>query len=89
MLCPPAGFGTPADPPHRGSATIVYIMSNQVSHRLGSQGRRISVYSVITVLITLIVGLYIFLELNFVIGFLIVMLGALIYYTRKRIEGVG
>jgi len=56
---------------------------------LGSQGRRVSIYSVIMVLITLIVGLYIFLELNFVIGFIIVMLGALIYYTRKHLEGVG
>jgi len=71
------------------STTIVYIMSNHVSYGLGSQGRRISAYSVIMVLITLIVGVYIFLELNFVIGFLIVMLGALIYYTRKRLEGVG
>jgi len=71
------------------STTIVYIMSNHVSYGLVSQGRRISAYSVIMVLITLIVGVYIFLELNFVIGFLIVMLGALIYYTRKRLEGVG
>ncbi|HUI23022.1 MAG TPA: hypothetical protein VLY82_01360 [Nitrososphaerales archaeon] len=55
---------------------------------MGSQRRRVSTYSVVTVLITLIVGVYIFLELNFVIGFLIVMLGALIYYTRKRLEGV-
>jgi len=64
-------------------------MSNHVSCGLGSQGRRISTYSAITVLITLVVGVYIFLELNFVIGFLMVMLGALIYYTRKRLEGVG
>jgi len=63
-------------------------MSNHVSNGLGSQGRRVSTYTVITVLITLIAGIYIFLELNFVIGFLIVMLGALIYYTRKRLEGV-
>jgi sugar phosphate permease len=72
----------------RESATIVYIMSNHVSHGLGSQGRRVSTYTVIMVLITLIVGVYIFLELNFIIGFLMVMLGALIYYTRKRLEGV-
>jgi len=64
-------------------------MSNQISHGLASQGRRVSVYTVVMVLITLIAGLYIFLELNFVIGFLMVMLGALIYYTRKRLEGVG
>ena len=64
-------------------------MRNHVSYGLGSQRRRVSTYSVISVLITLIVGVYIFLELNFVIGFLIVMLGALIYYTRKRLEGVG
>jgi len=63
-------------------------MSYQVSHALGSQGR-VSVYTVVMVLITLIAGLYIFLELNFIIGFLMVMLGALIYYTRKRLEGVG
>ena len=55
---------------------------------MGSQGR-VSVYTVVMVLITLIAGLYIFLELNFIIGFLMVMLGALIYYTRKRLEGVG
>jgi len=72
----------------RGSATIVYIISNPLGYGLGSQRRRVSTYSVVTVLITLIVGVYIFLELNFVIGFLIVMLGALIYYTRKRLEGV-
>ena len=82
-------MGTPADPRPGGSATTVYIMSHQVSYGLGSQGRRVSVYSVIMVLITLIVGVYIFLELNFVIGFVIVMLGALIYYTRKRLEEVG
>ena len=64
-------------------------MQDHVGYGLGSQGRRVSIYSVVTVLITLIVGVYIFLELNFVIGFLIVMLGALIYYTRKRLEGVG
>jgi hypothetical protein len=40
------------------------------------------------VIITLILGLYIFLELNFVIGFLVTLLGAFIYYTRKRLEGV-
>jgi len=69
-------------------AATIYITINHVSYGLGSQGRRVSTYSVVTVLITLIVGVYIFLELNFVIGFLIVMLGALIYYTRKRLEGV-
>ncbi|HYA56493.1 MAG TPA: hypothetical protein VED22_06830 [Nitrososphaerales archaeon] len=56
---------------------------------MSSQGRRVSLYTVVMVLITLIVGLYIFLELNFIIGFLIVAIGALIYYTRKRLEGVG
>jgi len=64
-------------------------MHGPVGYVLGSQGRRISTYSVIMVLMTLIVGVYIFLELNFFIGFLIVMIGALIYYTRKRLEGVG
>ena len=44
--------------------------------------------AIITVMITLVLGVYIFLELNFVIGFLIVMLGALVYYTRKRLEGI-
>jgi len=73
----------------RRSLIIVYIMSSHVSYGLGSKGRKVSVYTVVMVLITLIVGLYIFLELNFVIGFLIVMIGALIYYTRKRLEGVG
>jgi hypothetical protein len=72
----------------RGPAIIVYIMLDHVGCGLGSQGRRVSVYTVVMVLITLIVGLYIFLELNFVIGFLIVMIGAFIYYTRKRLEGV-
>lgn len=72
----------------RGSAAIVYITNNHVSYGLGSEGRRVSAYTVVMVLITLIAGVYIFLELNFVIGFLIVMLGALIYYTRKRLEGV-
>jgi len=69
----------------------IYCLHNEQPSqlRLGSQGRRVSTYTVISVLITLIVGVYIFLELNFVIGFLIVMLGALIYYTRKRLEGVG
>jgi len=56
---------------------------------LSSEPRRVSMPTLIMVLITLIAGVYIFLELNFVIGFIMVMLGALIYYTRKRIEGVG
>jgi hypothetical protein len=43
----------------------------------------------ISVIITLVLGLYIFLELNFVIGFLMIMLGAFLYYTRKRLEGAG
>jgi hypothetical protein len=77
-----------ASPSTRGLATIVYIMNSHVGHGLGSQGRRVSTYTVVSVLITLIVGVYIFLELNFVIGFLVVMLGALVYYTRKRLEGV-
>jgi len=73
----------------RGCTIIVYILSSHISYGLSSQGRRVSLYTVVMVLITLIVGLYIFLELNFVIGFLIVAIGALIYYTRKRLEGVG
>ena len=40
-------------------------------------------------MITLILGLYIFLELNFIIGFLMILLGAFMYYTRKRLERVG
>ena len=56
---------------------------------MGSEGKRVSLYTVVTVLITMIAGVYIFLELNFIIGFLIVMFGALIYYSRKRLEGVG
>jgi hypothetical protein len=39
-------------------------------------------------MITLILGIYIFLELNFIIGFLVVMLGAFVYYTRKRLEAL-
>ena len=87
---PTRGWGTPGGLLEvGGSALTVYITLDRIGCRLGSQGRKVSVYSVIMVLITLVVGLYIFLELNFVIGFLIVMLGALIYYTRKRLEGVG
>lgn len=55
---------------------------------MSSQGRKVSTYTVVTVIITLILGLYIFLELDYIIGFLVVMLGAFVYYTRKRLEGI-
>jgi len=55
---------------------------------LSSQGRKVSTYAVVTVIVTLILGLYIFLELNIIIGFLVVMLATFMYYARKRIEGI-
>jgi hypothetical protein len=55
---------------------------------LSSPRKRVGIYTVITVVITLILGLYIFLELNFVIGFLVILLAAFIYYTRKRLEEI-
>lgn len=54
---------------------------------MGSHEKRVSIPTIVMVLITLILGLYIFLELNFVIGFLVIVLGAFVYYTRKRLEG--
>jgi sugar phosphate permease len=56
---------------------------------LTSHGKRVSKATIITVMISLILGLYVFLELNFVIGFLMIMIGAFVYYSRKRLEGVG
>lgn len=59
-----------------------------VCYGLSSQGRKVSTYTVVTVIITLILGIYIFLELDFIIGFLVVMLAAFVYYARKRLEGI-
>jgi hypothetical protein len=53
---------------------------------LTSPRRRVGLYTAVTVLITLALGLYIFLELNVIVGFLVVLLGAFVYYTRKRLE---
>jgi hypothetical protein len=53
---------------------------------LTSPRRRVGTYTVVTVLVTLALGLYIFLELNVIIGLLVILLGAFVYYTRKRLE---
>lgn len=66
----------------------IYISSDRVSWRLSSPRKRVGPYTIITVAITLILGLYIFLDLNVVVGFLVILLAAFIYYTRKRLEGI-
>jgi len=55
---------------------------------LSSQRRRVSTYTVVTVLVTIVLGLYIFLELNLIIGFAVIMFAAFMYYARKRLEGI-
>jgi len=66
----------------------VYILSGHVRFGLSSQRRKVSSYTAVTVIVMLILGLYIFLELNFIIGFLVVMFATFVYYTRKRLEGI-
>jgi len=36
----------------------------------------------------LILGLYIFLELDVIVGFIVIMLATFVYYARKRLEGI-
>ena len=55
---------------------------------MSSQKKRVGIYTIITTLVTIILGVYIFVELNFVLGFLVVLFAAFIYYTRKRLEGI-
>ena len=55
---------------------------------MGSQARKASKYTVVTVMITLILGIYIFLELDLIIGFAVIMLATFTYYARKRLEGI-
>ena len=73
----------------KGHMPSIYISSEYVGRGLASQGKRVSISTIISVMITLILGLYIFVELNFIIGFLMILLGAFMYYTRKRLERVG
>lgn len=55
---------------------------------MSSPRKRVDEYTIITVIVTILLGLYMFLEVNFVIGFLVILLAAFIYYTIKRLEGV-
>jgi ABC-type Mn2+/Zn2+ transport system permease subunit len=66
----------------------VYISSVGGICEMSSPKKRVALYTIITTIITLILGVYIFVELNFVVGFLIVLFAALIYYSRKRLEGI-
>jgi len=66
----------------------VYISSDRVRYGLTSPRRRVSTYTVVTVLITLVLGLYIFLELDVIVGFIVIMLATFVYYARKRLEGI-
>lgn len=52
---------------------------------MNSQRKRVGIYTVITVIVTIILGLYIFLDLNIVVGFLVILFAAFIYYTKKRL----
>ena len=66
----------------------VYIFSDCGTCEMSSQKKRVGIYTIITTLVTIILGVYIFVALNFVVGFLVVLFAAFIYYTRKRIEGI-
>ena len=55
---------------------------------MGPRRKRVGTYTVVTVLIMLILGLYIFLELDVIVGFVVIMLAAFMYYARKRLEGI-
>lgn len=52
---------------------------------MGSPKKRVGLYTIITTVVTIILGVYIFVALNFVVGFLVVLFAAFIYYTRKRL----
>jgi hypothetical protein len=67
----------------------LYISSDRVCVRLSSPKKRVGMYTIVAVITMIVLGLYIFLELNFVVGFLVVMLAALVYYSSKRLEGIG
>jgi len=63
----------------------VYISISRPDCVLNSQRKRVGIYTVITVIVTIILGLYIFLDLNIVVGFLVILFAAFIYYTKKRL----
>jgi hypothetical protein len=55
---------------------------------LFSTGPRVGIYTTIATLVMLIVGLYVFLEYNFIVGFVMIALAAVYYFGKKRQMGI-